>query len=80
MAIYRCFMCDALVDNDWNPCTEVNGELHCESCAEEFMCEYCGEVMEDNDRQKMGMHLGCWREGKGEHDYQQQKDDALTGE
>lgn len=80
MAMYRCFQCDALVDNDWHPCTEVNGELHCESCAEEYICEYCGEVMHDEDWKKMGMHLGCYDQAKGDYDYDQMKDRRAENE
>jgi len=39
MAIYRCFECDKMVDNDWNPCEEhptKDNELVCPSCFEEY--------------------------------------------
>jgi hypothetical protein len=40
MAIYYCEECDKYINDDYNPGTDVNGELVCEDCA----CE-----MEDDD-------------------------------
>lgn len=36
MAIYLCHECDEFIDDDWDPCTEVNGELVCPACVEEM--------------------------------------------
>jgi hypothetical protein len=35
MAVYHCAECDALVDDDWHPCTEgPDNTLICPSCCE----------------------------------------------
>lgn len=36
MAIYRCPECDRMIDDDWNPGTDINGELVCEDCVIEL--------------------------------------------
>lgn len=36
MAIIRCGNCDTFVDDDWNPCEDVGGELVCTDCAVEL--------------------------------------------
>jgi|AOAMet_66_BLW_10_1038536.scaffolds.fasta_scaffold16278_2 hypothetical protein len=39
MAVYRCQECDSYVDNDYNPCEVVKGELVCPDCYEEMQTE-----------------------------------------
>ncbi len=36
MSMYYCVKCDEHHDNDYSPCTEVEGELWCEDCATEL--------------------------------------------
>ena len=36
MAMYYCGECGELVDDDYNPGTDIDGELVCESCVSEL--------------------------------------------
>lgn len=36
MACYRCPECDEMKDDDYYPGVDIDGELYCESCADEL--------------------------------------------
>ena len=56
MAMYICGVCDRFIDDDYNPGTDINGELCCEDCIVD--CEICGkpqrDVCEKPDRRGQG--------------------------
>ena len=76
MAVYLCIDCDQYIDDDWHPGEDVEGELICPACVEEYhSCSYCGEFKTGGGLCKL-----CHDELKADYERGKQDDRKATGE
>ena len=79
MAMYYCNDCGEYIDDDWNPGIEHGDcELICESCAQAYECQWCGEY--DESLTQFSMHKHCHAEALAEHQADLRKDKELHHE
>ena len=76
MAVYNCPDCDQYIDDDYHPCTDIDGDLYCPACVEEYhSCSYCGEF-----KQNGGLCKPCHDELKADYQRGKQDERKATGD